>query len=442
MLNQKMCKFILLICTVIIFSGMMGGVFTPIPASSSIPLSNEQKLGKSIFFDNTLSLNENQSCATCHVPQIGWTGDDELINVKGSVYEGSVKTLFGNRKPPTVAYATFSPILHFIIDEEQPLFVGGNFYDGRATGEKLGNPAADQAQGPFMQNVEQGLVDSAYIVHRVCENKYPVSLTDIWGKEICNISWSKMDSKAGDKEVVLSSEERSKVEKAYDAIAQSIAAYEASPEVSAFTSKYDYYLAGKVQLTPQEAKGLELFNDKGKCAECHISKPGLHGERPLFTDFTYDNLGTPPNPENPWYTMPTKINPDGKNWVDKGLGEFLATNRWYKFYANANMGKQKVPTLRNVDMRPSSEFKKAYTHNGYFKSLKSVVHFYNTRDTIPTCPSRMTEAESLAKNCWPAPEVKENVNKDELGDLRLTDAEEDAIVAFMKTLTDGYNVSN
>ncbi|MEJ2303547.1 MAG: hypothetical protein P8Y14_18635, partial [Anaerolineales bacterium] len=101
-------------------------------------------------------------------------------------------------------------------------------------------------------------------------------------------------------------------------------------------------------------------------------------------------------------------------------------------------GKQKVPTLRNVDLRPSEDFVKDYSHNGYFKSLEGIVHFYNTRDVLPTCPGDYTEAEALAAGCWPAPEVAENVNTSELGDLGLTPEEEDAIVAFLKTLSDGY----
>lgn len=146
---------------------------------------------------------------------------------------------------------------------------------------------------------------------------------------------------------------------------------------------------------------------------------------PLFTDFTYDNLGTPENRDNPFYKMSKEWNPAGRDFVDKGLGGFLETTRKYKKFAKENYGKHKVPTLRNVDLRPSDNFVKVYMHNGVFKSLKEVVHFYNTRDK--------KEAN------WPAPEIKENINKDELGDLKLSPQEEDAIVAFMKTLSDHLN---
>jgi cytochrome c peroxidase len=111
----------------------------------------------------------------------------------------------------------------------------------------------------------------------------------------------------------------------------------------------------------------------------------------------------------------------------------------YEQFAPANYGKQKVPTLRNVDKRPYEGFVKAYTHNGYFKSLKGVVHFYNTRDVKPACLNAFTtEAEALAQNCWPAPEVPVNVNTTELGNLHLTEDQEEAIVTFLKTLSDGY----
>jgi cytochrome c peroxidase len=91
-----------------------------------------------------------------------------------------------------------------------------------------------------------------------------------------------------------------------------------------------------------------------------------------------------------------------------------------------------------VDLRPAPEFVKAYGHNGYFKSLEGIVHFYNTRDVKPTCSGDYTEADALAADCWPAPEVPVNMNTAELGDLGLSPAEEAAIVAFLKTLSDGY----
>jgi cytochrome c peroxidase len=122
---------------------------------SAFALTPQEELGKAIFFDQNLSFNGNQSCAACHAPESGWTGPDPLINAAGSVYEGSIAGRFGNRKPPSAAYATPSPILHYAIEKKDALFIGGNFWDGRATGETLGSPAAEQAQGPFLNPLEQ-----------------------------------------------------------------------------------------------------------------------------------------------------------------------------------------------------------------------------------------------------------------------------------------------
>ncbi len=239
--------------------------------------------------------------------------------------------------------------------------------------------------------------------------------------------------------VDLSAEDRAQAAQNYDSIALSIAAFEASPESNAFSSKYDAYLAGEADLTRQEKTGLNLFKGKGKCARCHTLK-GNSKDMPLLTDFTYDNLGLPRNPDNPWYTQ-IEFNPAGIGWIDLGLGGFLESRTDYQLYAAANLGKHKVPTLRNVDKRPDPDFLKAYGHNGYFKSLKGIVHFYNTRDAKPVCPDPFTtEADALAQGCWPEPEVALNVNTKELGNLKLSNAEEDAIVAFLKTLSDGYAV--
>jgi cytochrome c peroxidase len=145
-------------------------------------LTPQEQLGRSIFFDEDLSIGFNQSCAACHGPTAGWTGPDSTINAGGAVYEGSILGRFGNRRPPSSAYATPAPILHFVIEKKKdpPLFIGGNFWDGRATGEKLGNPAADQAQGPFLNPLEQALPDSACVVYRVCSATYPVSFESVY----------------------------------------------------------------------------------------------------------------------------------------------------------------------------------------------------------------------------------------------------------------------
>jgi len=383
-------------------------------------LTKLELLGKKMFFDANLSSPPGQSCATCHDPASGWTGPDSEVNAEGSVYEGALKGRFGNRKPPTAAYGGAAPVLAY--DAEEDVFVGGMFWNGRAAGWELRDPLAEQAQGPFLNPLEQNMADIPAVVMAVQKSEYTGLFEEVWGS-------GSLDTENDLKAV-------------YDKIGLSIAAYERSTEVNPYSSKFDSFWlnareAGKdpaaideenwegykgMGFSDEEVEGLMLFATKGLCAECHVLTPGPNGEPPLFTDFTYDNLGTPRNPDNPFYTMDAEWNPDGKEWTDLGLGEFLGGTEQYKDYAAANMGKQKVPTLRNVDLRPTADFVKAFLHNGVFKTLKEVVHFYNARDVED----------------FPPPEVAENINVDELGDLGLTEQEEDLIVLFMTTLSDGY----
>jgi cytochrome c peroxidase len=384
-----------------------------------------------------------------------------VINEAGAVYEGSIRGRFGNRKPPSSAYATLAPIFYadfgnrLLGDDDpelalDPLFVGGNFWDGRATGWELGNPAADQAQGPFLNPVEQALPDPACVVYRVCTGAYGDLFDQVWTPNRCNITWEGSDVErqcriADVGAVNLSPQDREKVDAAYDRVALSVAAFEASPESNAFTSKIDAHRAGKYDFTDQEILGRDVFRGKGQCRACHVGTPGPGAPPPLFTDFTYDNLGVPANPLNPFLIS----NPE---WDDPGLAGFLENVPGFIDYAPANEGKHKVPTLRNVglgscedpDADPRRCITKAYMHNGYFKTLWQVVHFYNTRDVKPRCESLeppildATVDVALANGCWPAPEVADNVNTDELGDLGLSTEEELALVAFMMAMSDGY----
>ena len=157
-------------------------ILVSVAVAASPPLTPMAELGKAIFFDENLSLNGNQSCASCHDPAWGWTGPDSFTNDHGAVYEGSVPGEFGDRKPPSAAYATLSPIFH---QDKSGLWVGGNFWNGRATGEELGNPAADQAQGPFTNPVEQALPDEAAAVAVVCASDYADDFKAVWGAAAC-----------------------------------------------------------------------------------------------------------------------------------------------------------------------------------------------------------------------------------------------------------------
>ncbi|QXP83999.1 cytochrome-c peroxidase [Methylococcus sp. Mc7] len=386
-------------------------------------LTSEELLGKALFFDARLSTPPGQSCSGCHSAEAGWTSLDQDSNLHGGVHEGAMQKRFGNRKLPTIAYVSFSPVFH---RDQTGSFVGGNFWDGRATGEKLGNPAADQALGPFLHPLEQNNSSPLEVCQKVLGSDFAEQLTGLSYSDLFTQSFG------------LGSLDCNNWPETYNRFALAIAAFEASEEVSPFSSKYDAYLTGRAKLTRQEKKGLELFKGKAKCSNCHTTKKTNHGHQlPLLTDFTYDNIGVPKNMENPFYHMPTEFNPLGAGWVDMGLGGFLATRSDFAQYADANMGKHKVPTLRNVDKRPSLAHLKAYMHNGAFKNLKEVVHFYNTRDVLPVCGDVPKPKAGI--NCWPAPEMADNVNRTELGDLKLSGEEEDAIVAFLRTLTDGFS---
>jgi len=386
----------------------------PLRGADEASLSTREQLGKLLFFDKNLSVPEGQSCAVCHGPEVGFTGPDEEFNKGGAVYEGAERERFGNRKPPASSYGGDSPVLHF--DKKEKTWVGGMFWDGRATGTRLKDPLAEQAQGPFLNPLEQNIPDIKTVCIKIKNSSYAALFEKVWGKGSLDCGKN--------------------VSATYDRAAKSIAAYERSKEANPFTSKFDYWLRKTVNLSEEEKRGLRLFESKGKCAECHPSKRGPKGAAPFFTDFTYDNIGIPKNPKNPFYAMPAPWNPEGAAFVDTGLGGYLKEAGYKASVYEPEIGKFKVPTLRNVDKRSSPNFVKAFGHNGYFKTLKEIVHFYNTRDVLPRCEKMSHPRPGL--NCWPEPEVSSNLNKEELGNLGLTEDEENAIVTFLKILSDGY----
>ena len=341
---------------------LAGALLVPVAIwsqSNALPRATlQEQLGKAIFFDEGLSEPRGQSCATCHDPGHGYNGNGDP-NL--AVFPGAVSTRAGNRNPPAAAYAFSSPAPAYRQIDGEWIYAGGQFWDGRAAG------LAEQAKAPFLNPVEMNNRDADEVVRKVCAARYRDLLLSVAGPSVCAPGQTAM---------------------AYQAVAEAIAAFESSNEVNPFSSKYDAFLAGKGQLTPAERRGLELFEGKAGCAGCHPSGPNSP-----FTDFTYDNIGIPKNPAI-------------AGGVDLGLGARLGPREDGRF---------KVSSLRNIAISPP------YGHNGYFKTLKEIVHFYNTRDSDPR---------------WPAPEVLNNVNRDELGNLGLTGEEEDAIVQFLGTLTD------
>jgi len=357
-------------------------------------LSPKAQLGQRLFFDTNLSTPPGQACASCHSPNTAFVDPDNSLPTSKGVVPG----FKGPRNAPTLLYAAFSPA--FYLDRKHGLFTGGFFVDGRAA------TLAGQAKGPFLNPIEMANPDAFTVVNKVRESDYAELFRYVYGAGAFDYS-----------------------DETYNNIADAIAEFEQSPVFKRFDAKYDYFLAGKAKFTEQEKRGRKLFEDsnKGNCAACHPSRPAKDGTPPLFTDFTYDNLGVPRNPENPFYTMPPEFNPEGWSAVDYGLGGFVGES--------PQNGKFKVPSLRNIAVTGP------YMHNGYFKTLRGVVAFYSTRDVLPVCNSLfLTEALALNNRCWPSPEVGENVNYRELGELMLNDAEIDDLVAFLQTLTDGYKV--
>ena len=332
------------------------------------------QLGKALFTDRTLSNPSGQSCASCHSSATGFSDPNHNI-----ISPGAVDGLLGNRNAINIAFSSFAPAFHYSADDSG--YAGGFFMDGRA------NTLQQQAQQPFLNKLEMANADAAMVIGKLQNSPNYALYRQVYG-------------------------EATDVNVAFANIAEALAAFEKSAELNPFTSKFDYYLKGQASLTAEELSGMQLFTDtlKGKCANCHLITPDPVSGNILFTDHTYTNDGVPKNPNNPYYFISSAFNPLGANYVDYGLGAFLNNHDFD--------GEFKVPTLRNAAISAP------YFHNGYFNTLEDVVHFYNTRD--------VTGAG------YPAAEVPSTIDHDETGNLNLTTKEESDIVAFLKTLTDGY----
>lgn len=395
-----------------------------------VPLSAVALLGKQIFFDRTLSASGMQSCASCHSPQRSYAPDNAFPVQLGGAHMSEA----GYRPPPSLAYlyrqAPFSigpdqgdtdaPVdmtqlatqaagtqraqKTALAAPAAPAMVpqGGLFWDGRADTLQI------QALGPLMNPVEMANATEADVARKLLHTKYLDQFKQIFGPSIVN-NPSLLISEA------LFAVGRYQIE---------------DQSFHAFTSKYDYWLEGKARLTHAELRGLQLFNDKDKanCAGCHLSQPSRDGLPPVFTDTQYEALGVPRNPAIP-------ANKDPK-FFDMGVcGPFrddLAQQTQY-------CGMFLTPTLRNAAER------KVFFHNGVYHDLRQVMDFYNLRNTSPEKIYPRDASGKVQKyNDLPV-QYQANIDSTDApfdrkpGDRpAMTDQDIQDIIAFMKTLSDGY----
>ena len=453
-----------------------------------------QTLGKLMNYDQNLSVLKDKACASCHMPYAGFSGPIPSVNLTMIAYPGSFHFRAGKRTAQRYSYAPWFPV--FQLNETQGLFFGGNFWDSRSTGYLLQNPDAEQAQHPPVDTQEMGLPDTACIAFRLSRAEYRPLFEQVWGKDSLNIKFPPKTEEicatpggaavfgTDTAPVKLKPQDRVLANRVFDNWGQSLDAFEKSKEVSPFTSKFDAFLKGNATLTADEMAGYKLFRGKAGCNTCHLDGRGstqtpgtgsgsipattagtdtsaAANVEPLFTCFGSANEGLPLNPRDAFFYQTTPdsfgftANPLGFGYRDLGLGTFLRSgfgsapnpNTTWKPFAPKVDGQFQVSTARNVAMTPPGStteapgpyFQKEFFHNGYIKSLKQLVHFYNTRDvfafpvTSGNCPAGKTEKV----DCWLMPEVKNNIDMT-TGNLGLTDQEENQIVSFLQTVTDGF----
>jgi cytochrome c peroxidase len=465
------------------------------PILQNTGVQSVEVLGKLMNFDKTISPFNNLACASCHMPYAGFSGPIPSVNLMMIAYPGSVHFRAGKRTAQRYTYSSYFPPLQF--NELEDAFFGGNFWDSRATGYLLRAPDAEQSQFPPVDPAEMGNPDTACITFKLSQAPYRPLFELIWGAGSFDIAWPSNTAQicatpngaaslgGSATPVMLTPSDRTRSNADYDHWAESLSAFEKSLSVSPFTSKFDAFLAGEATLTPDEQAGYDLFRGRGNCNSCHLDgrstapaptkkhggTPGMTGGKdtgvaanttPVFTCFGSANLGVPKNPRDAFYFETTPdafgftLNPTGFSFIDLGLGAFLRSgfgsapnpNSTWTQFASVSDGKMQVSTARDVALvppqcptteAPGPYFQKEFFHNGYIKSLKQLVHFYNTRDVFKqsvssgNCPAGTVEKV----NCWPSPEVPQNLDMT-VGHLGLSDLEENQIVTFLQTLTDGF----
>jgi cytochrome c peroxidase len=364
---------------------------------SAVPvLSQTATLGEKIFHDASLSASGKQSCASCHDPDHAHAQSNDLAVQLG----GANLDIPGFRATPSLRYLNLTPAF-FFDDEGTP--TGGFNRDGRA------RTLADQARRPLLAPHEMANASTADLLERLKRAPYVEEFRQVFGANI-------LDS----------------ADDAFERIVFALQQYELEdPDFYPYDSKYDQFLAGKVQLTDAELRGLALFNnpDKGNCAACHPSARGADGSPPLFTDFSYDNLGVPRNPAIPATADPA--------YTDLGL---CGPDRTDLSYRAGLCGAFKVPTLRNVATR------KVFFHNGYFKTLREALGFYMRRDTNSEEWYPLGADGTVQKFDDLPAAYHGNVNTSEAPYNRqpgmapaLSAAEIEDLIEFLSTLTDGFS---
>jgi cytochrome c peroxidase len=350
-------------------------------------------LGRKIFFDARLSEPAGTSCASCHDPARGFAGNNGSTN---GVARGSRPSHFARRNTPSVLYMRFVRKFHLHWEEDAPLVdaYGGFFWDGRV------DSLVALAKEPLFNPDEMNATSPALVAQKIGAGEY----ADDFRAEFAG---------ADNPDAVVG------------ALGEAIDAFLRGPEMSPFSSKYDDYVRGRAQLTPIEGRGLALFKDsaKGGCSACHkLNDRSPDPAASLFTDYGFDGVAPPRN-----RAVPATSDP---KYYDLGLCERAGAE--YKAKTEEFCGRFRTPSLRNVAVRP------AFMHNGAFSKLRDVVAFYATRDTDP---KRWYKSGVLFDDL--PKEYRQNVNVDKAPYNRregekpaLDDAEIDAIVAFLETLTD------
>lgn len=377
-----------------------GGASTSAPVTPAadvtvVALSAPAALGEKIFKDASLSASGKMSCATCHDPANAHAQTNDLSVQLG----GANLDIPGFRAVPSLRYLNLTPAFFFAADGTP---TGGFTRDGRA------QSLAQQAERPFLAPHEMANLDKADVIAKLQRAAYVSEFKTVFGNAI----FANTDT-------------------AFDRVQFALQQYQKEDSVfHPYDAKYDQFLAGKAMLNEAELRGLALFNNpaKGNCAACHASSKGADGASPLFTDFTYDNLGVPRNPAIP-------ATADAA-YFDLGLCGPDRTD----LTARSNLcGAFKVPSLRNVATR------KVFFHNGRFTSLRDAVSFYVRRDTNPEEWYPLASDGTVRKfNDLPAAYVT-NVNTTEVPYNRqrgmaaaLSPAEVEDVIKFLGSLNDGY----